>query len=44
MLLANGLPKDTVRAITILYKNAKPMVLLLDGNTDFFVIDTGVFQ
>ena len=36
ILLANGLPKETVTAIMTLYKNAKVKVCSPDGNTVFF--------
>ena len=41
ILLANGLPKETVAAIMMLYKNTKVKVRSLDGDTNFFVIVTG---
>ena len=44
ILLAYGLPKDTVAAIKMLYKNTKVKVCSLDGDTDFFVIVTSVLQ
>ena len=44
ILLAYGLPKETILAIMMLYKNIKVKVCSLDGNTDFFEIVAGVFQ
>ena len=44
ILLACGLPKETVTAIMMLYKYAKAMVHLPVGDADFFKIVTGVFQ
>ena len=38
ILLAYGLPKETVAAIMILYKNVKVKVHSLDGDIDFFEI------
>ena len=37
-ILAYGLPKETVTAIMMLYKNSIVKVRSLDGNTDFFDI------
>ena len=34
--LAYGLPKETVAAIMMLYKDTKAMVRSPDGDTDFF--------
>ena len=42
--LAYGLPKETVAAITILYRNAKVKVRSLDGDTEYFDIVAGVLQ
>ena len=42
--LAYRLPKETVNVIMMLYKNAKAMVHLLDGNTNLFDIIAGVLQ
>ena len=42
--LAYGLPKETVTAIMILYKNTKVKVHSLDGDTDYFDIVAGVLQ
>ena len=44
ILLANGLPKATVAAILMLYKNTKVKVRSLDGDTDYFDIVAGVLQ
>ena len=41
-LLAYGLPKETVAAITIRYKNTKVKVRSPDGDTEYFDIITGV--
>ena len=42
ILLAYGLPKETVAAITIPYKNTKVKVRSLDGDTEYFDIVAGV--
>ena len=44
ILLANGLPKETVTAIMMLYKNMKVKVRSPDGDTDYFDIVAGVLQ
>ena len=44
ILLAYGLPKETVAAIMILYRNTKVKVRLPDGDTEYFNIVAGVFQ
>ena len=44
ILLAYGLPKETVAAIMILYKNTKVKVRSPDGNTKYFDIVEGVLQ
>ncbi len=44
ILLANGLPKETVAAIMILYRNTKVKVRSLDGDIDYFDIVAGVLQ
>ena len=44
ILLAYGIPKETVTAITILYRNTKVKVRSPDGDTDFFHIVAGVLQ
>ena len=41
ILLANGLPKETIAAITILYRNTKVKVSSLDGDTEYFDIVAG---
>ena len=43
-LLAYGIPKETVAAITILYRNTKVKVRFPDGDTDYFDIVAGVLQ
>ena len=42
--LAYGLPKETVAAITIHYKNTKVKVRSPDGDTEYFDIVAGVLQ
>ena len=44
ILLFNGLPKETVAAIMILYKNTEVKVRSPDGDTDYFDIVAGVLQ
>ena len=44
ILLAYGLPKETVEAIMILYRNTKVKIRSPDGDTDDFDIVTGVLQ
>ena len=44
ILLADGLPKETVAAIIMLYKNTKVKVRSPDGDTDYFDIVAGVLQ
>ena len=44
ILLAYGQPKETVAAITILYRNSKVKVRLPDGDTEYFDIVAGVVQ
>ena len=44
ILLAYGIPKETVVAITILYRNTKVKVGSLDGDTEYFYIVAGVLQ
>ena len=44
ILFAYGLPKETVTAIMMLYKNMKVKVFSLDGDTDYFDIVAGVLQ
>ena len=38
ILLVNGLPKEIVITIMMLYKNTKAMVRSPEGDTDFFEI------
>ena len=44
ILLAYEIPKETVNAIMMLYKNTRAKVCLPDGDTDFFDILVGVLQ
>ena len=44
ILLANGLPKETITATMMLYKNTKIKLCSLDRDTDFFDMVTGVLQ
>ena len=44
ILLAYGIPKETVAAITIIYRNTKVKVRSPDGDTDYFDIVAGVLQ
>ena len=44
ILLAYGLPKETVTAIMMLYINTKLKVHSLDGDTDYFDIVAGMLQ
>ena len=44
ILHAYGLPKETVAAIMILYRNTKVKVRSPGGDTDYFVIVAGVLQ
>ena len=44
ILLEYGLPKETVAAITILYRNTKVKVRSPDGDTVYFDIVAGVLQ
>ena len=44
ILLAYGIPKETVVAIMILYRNNKVKVRSLNGDTDYFDIVPGVLQ
>ena len=44
ILLAYGIPKETVAAITILYRNTKVKVCSPDGDTEYFDIVAGVLQ
>ena len=43
-LLAYGIPKETVAAITILYRNTKVKVRSPDGDTEYFNIVAGVLK
>ena len=42
--LAYGIPKETVTAMMILYRNSKVKVRSPDGDTDYFDIVAGVLQ
>ena len=44
ILLAYSIPKETVAAITILYRNTKVKVHSLDGDTEYFDIAEGVLK
>ena len=44
ILLAYGIPKEAVAAITILYRNTKVKVRSPDGDTEYFDIVAGVLQ
>ena len=44
LLLAYGLPEETVAAITILYRNTKVKVRSLDGDTEYVDIVAGILQ
>ena len=44
ILLAYGLPKETVTTIMMLYKNTKVKVRSPDGDSDYFDIVAGVLQ
>ena len=44
ILLAYGIPKETVAAITILYRNTKVKVSSPEGDTEYFDIVAGVLQ
>ena len=44
ILLANGLPKETIATIMILYRNTKVKVRSPDGDTDYFNIVAGILQ
>ena len=44
ILLAYGIPKETIEAITILYRNTKVKVCSPGGDTDYFNIVAGVLQ
>ena len=42
ILHAYGLPKETIAAVMMLYKNTKVKVRSPDGDTDYFDIAAGV--
>ena len=44
ILLAYGIPKETVAAITIHYRNTKVKVRSPDGDTEYFDIVAGVLK
>ena len=44
ILLTYSLPKETVIAIIMLYRNTKVKVRSLDGDTDYFDIVAGMLQ
>ena len=44
ILLAYGIPKETVATITIVYRNTKVKVRSSDGDTEYFDIVAGVLQ
>ena len=44
IILAYGLPKETVAAIMMLYRNTKVKVRSPDGDTDYFDIVAGVLH
>ena len=44
ILLAYGLPKETVAAIMMVYENTKVKVHSVDGKTDYFNIVAGGLQ
>ena len=44
ILRAYGLPKETVAAITVLYRNTKVKVRSPDGDTEYFDIVAGLLQ
>ena len=44
ILMARGLPKETVAAIMIFYRNTKVKVRSRDGDTDYFDIVAGLLQ
>ena len=44
ILLAYGIPKETVAAITILYRNTKVKVRSPDGDTEYFDIVAGYYK
>ena len=44
VLLAYGIPNETVNSIMMLYKNTRSLVRSPDGDTSFFDITAGVLQ
>ena len=44
IILDYGLPKETVAAIMMLYKNTEVKVRSTDGDIDYFDIEAGVLQ
>ena len=44
ILLAHGLPKETIAAVMMLYRNIKVKVGSMNGDTDYFDIVAGVLQ
>ena len=44
ILLAYGLPKETIAAIMMLYRNTKVKVRSPGGDTDYFEIVVGILQ
>ena len=44
IFINHDLPKETVAAISILYRNAKVKVRSPDGDTEYFDIVAGVLQ
>ena len=44
ILLAYGIPKETIPAIMILYRNTKVKVRSPDGDTEYFDIVAGVLR
>ena len=44
ILLAYGVPKETIAAITILHRNTKVKVRSPDGDTEYFDTEAGVLQ
>ena len=44
ILLAYGIPKETVAAKTVLYKNTKVKVRSPDGDTEYFNIVAGYYK
>ena len=44
IILAYGIPKETLAEITILYRNTKVKLRSPDGDTDYFDIVAGVLQ